>query len=418
MGSAGWVGRVLENNLQLLARHDLGGAPNGGEGMALKIAADGRRYLFIAHVQPPMAFTVLDVTDPRSPQLVFQRPSDHANVRTNSLSIHGDTLLVASQCKDPGDKPAGMLVFDIADPTRPRQVAFFDTSGPFSRGTHFVSTNDGEYAHITTGAADFEPITPRDDQFYMLVDIRDRTRPREVGRWWLPGQRKGDAEKITRHAPPSIDQGFRLHHALSYPQRPDRVYLGYIDAGIIILDIADRAKPRLVSRLDYHPPMPGYTHTVVPIFERELLVVSEEASGYQGDDGYDWPKRIWIVDARVETSLLIISTAPQPDGFDELRRIGGRIGAHNIHENEVSPGSAQLRDTVVATWFSAGLRIYDIRDPFSPKEIAAFLPETPEGQRGSRINDVFVEDRGIIHALDRFGGGLYVLKYTGDVPLT
>jgi hypothetical protein len=172
--------------------------------------------------------------------------------------------------------------------------------------------------------------------------------------------------------------------------------------------------PKLVSRLDYHPPLPGFTHTVVPIFERGIAVVTDEATG---DEGIDWPKRLWIVDIREETNPVIISSFPTPDGFEELHRIGGRIGAHNIHENEPVAGSAQLKETVVASWFSAGMRIYDITDPFRPEEIGAFLPETPEGQRGCRISDVFVEDRGIIYAADRARGGLYVLEYTGDRPL-
>jgi len=73
--------------------------------------------------------------------------------------------------------------------------------------------------------------------------------------------------------------------------------------------------------------------------------------------------------------------------------------------------------TCVATWLSAGLRVYDIRDPFTPKEIGAFLPETPPGQRACRISDVFVDDRSITYAGDRVNGGLYVLEYTGEQPL-
>ena len=37
------------------------------------------------------------------------------------------------------------------------------------------------------------------------------------------------------------DNGFRAHNTNVYPQRPDRCYLGYLDAGMIILDIADKA---------------------------------------------------------------------------------------------------------------------------------------------------------------------------------
>jgi hypothetical protein len=28
----------------------------------------------------------------------------------------------------------------------------------------------------------------------------------------------------------------------------------------------------MISRLDYHPPLTGFTHTVVPLFERGLLL--------------------------------------------------------------------------------------------------------------------------------------------------
>lgn len=95
---------------------------------------------------------------------------------------------------------------------------------------------------------------------------------------------------------------------------------------------------------------------------------------------------------------------------------GGRRYLYVAHEHPPVAFTI-FQNTVVATWFSAGLRIYDIADPYRLEEIAAFLPETPEGQRGCRISDVFVEDRGIIHAADRARGGLYVLEYTGKHPL-
>jgi hypothetical protein len=52
---------------------------------------------------------------------------------------------------------------------------------------------DGEFAHLTTGMTDFDPTNPNDDQIYVVVDLRDPRRPREVGHWWYPGTRKGDA---------------------------------------------------------------------------------------------------------------------------------------------------------------------------------------------------------------------------------
>jgi len=406
----------IEHNFKLLARHDAGGAPNLGEGMAMKVTRDGRRIMYIAHENAPVAFSIFDVTEPSKPKMVWQLPLPHKDVRGNSLAMRGDILLMAYQVHKPGLKPAGFQVYDISNPIEPREVSFFDMSGgPASQGVHYVSFMDGRYAHITTGAPDFVPKHPKDHQFYMIVDLANPSKPTEVGRWWMPGQRQGDAAELPpRHEPPSFDFAYRPHHTLSYPERPDRAYIGYIDGGIVILDIADKAHPKLISRLDYHPPFPGFTHTVLPLFERNLAIVTDEATG---DQGLDWPKRYWVVDIRTESNPVMIASMPTPDGFEELHRIGGRIGAHNIHENEPEPGSAKLQNTVVTTWFSAGLRMYDIADPYRPEEVAAFLPETPEGQRGCRISDVFVDDRGIVYAADRACGGLYVLEYTGKHPL-
>ncbi len=404
----------VAQNLKLLARNDLGGTPNAGEGMAMKVTRDGRRFLYLANENPPTCFSVLDVTEPAEPRVVWQLPLPHDQVRGNSLALRGDILLQAYQATRPGGTPAGFEIYDVSRPAEPRKIGFFDLSGPYSQGVHFVSFMDGRYAHISTGAPDFEPNNRKDHQFYMIVDMADPVHPREVGRWWMPGQRKGDDAALPPRHPEPYDFAFRPHHTLCYPERPDRAYIGWIDGGIVILDIADRARPRLVSRLDYHPPYPGFTHTVVPLFDRGFLVVTDEATG---DHGIDWPKRLWMVDARVETRPVIVASMPTPDGFEELHRVGGRIGAHNIHENEPEPGAAKLVNTVAATWFSAGLRVYDIRDPYRPEEIAAFLPETPPGQRGCRISDVFVDDRSIIYAADRANGGLYVLEYTGRQPL-
>ena len=402
------------SGLWLVGRSDLGGFPDVGEGMAIKITASGRYLLYIAHESPPMAVTILDVTDPERPHVAWQLPSDHSRVRANSLTFAGSTLLVAQQVDEPGLMPAGLKLFDVGkDPIAPTQVGFFDTSGPQSVGVHLVTCMDATRAFLATGMPNFAPRHRKDHQFLVVIDVENPGNPHEVGRWWLPGQREGDrAQALIRHE--TFDTGFRLHHAIAFPERPDRAYLGYIDGGIVILDTADVAEPRPISRLDYHPPAPGFTHTVLPLFDRDLLVVSDEAIG---DDGLDWPKRVWLVDAADETKPTIISHLPDPPGFDRLHAVGGRIGAHNIHENEPWPGMAKLVNTVVATWFSAGVRVYDIRDARQPREIAAYVPETPRGQRASRINDVIVDDRGLIYAGDRKGGGLYILEYTGATPL-
>jgi len=44
------------------------------------------------------------------------------------------------------------------------------------------------------------------------------------------------------------------YQCLSRTPRP-AAYLGYIDGGMVILDISDKARPKMVSRWDYHPPL-------------------------------------------------------------------------------------------------------------------------------------------------------------------
>ena len=34
-----------------------------------------------------------------------------------------------------------------------------------------------------------------------------------------------------------------------------------------------------------------------------------------------------------------------------------------------------------------------------------------------QINDVYIDENGLIYANDRFAGGLYIIRYTGSVPL-
>ena len=88
-----------------------------------------------------------------------------------------------------------------------------------------------------------------------------------------------------------------------------------------MIDISDIRRPRTVGAYDYHPPFPGFTHTVVPLFERGLLLVADEATTVS--DGEDWPKRYWIADVRDETNPVLISSFPVPEDFEQLHAEAG-----------------------------------------------------------------------------------------------
>jgi hypothetical protein len=394
-------------NMRLLAQHPLDGFGNCGEGMAIQLTRDKRRVLWLAHESAPKNVTALDVTNPRKPAVLVQTALPHERMRSNSLDLVGDLLVVAYQTQAPGLTPAGFEIFDVADPAKPRSIAFFDASGPASRGVHHLWFVDGEYVHMAAGAADFTPRNRKDDQCYRIVDVRQPSQPREVGRWWLPGTRDGDTDPPPpRH--PVFDSGYRAHNTNVYPKRPDRAWIGYLDGGAIILDIADKAHPKLVSRWDYQPPFPGFCHTLLPLLDRGLLVVSDESIA---DGAKDWPKLVWILDVREETKPVPISTCPLPPVKTFAKR-GGRFGAHNLHENRPAPGTWISEDVIVGTFFNGGVRAFDVSDPFQPREVAWAVPPAPRKSRAKAIqlNDVFVDERQIVYTVDRLVGGLYVYE--------
>jgi len=409
-GAGARADQTLSLNMRLLAHHELAGFGGMGEGMAMQAARDGRRILWMAHESAPKNFTAVDVTDPRKPKVVIQTELPHAKMRSNSLDVVGDTMAVAYQTSSVGLKPAGFDLFDISVPEQPKVISHFDCSGPHSRGVHAVWFVDGEYVHMSSGAADFQPRNPLDDQFYRAVDVRNPAKPVEAGRWWLPGTREGDSAPPPQRMVPKFDTGFRAHNTNVFPQRPDRAYIGYIDGGAVILDISDKANPKLVSRWSHSPPNNGFIHTVLPLFERNLLIVSDECVQ---DDGADWPKLVWVVDGRAETNPVPVATLPMPP-IEAFGKRGGRYGAHNLHENLPVKTSWRSDHIVIGTFFNGGVRAYDVSNPYQPQEAAYFVPGAPKmAPTGAiQLNDVYVDDRAIVYTVDRHVGGLYILEMT------
>ena len=398
----------IARNMSLLAQSQIDGFGGIGEGISLQQAADGRRILWLAHESAPKNFTGVDVTDPRKPKVIVQTELPHPNVRSNSLDVCGDLMAVAYQTKTPGLKPAGFDLFDISTPDSPKRISHFDCSGPHSRGVHALWFVDGKTVHMSSGAADFTPTNPLDDQFYRMVDVSNPTHPQEIGRWWYPGTRMGDNVSPPPRMRSPLDMGYRAHNTNVFPQNPDRAYVGYIDGGAFILDISNPSSIQVAGRWNHSPPFNGFTHTVLPLFGRDLLVVSDECVL---DDGLDWPKLVWMVDSRIEDNLVPISTFPNAP-VDAFIKRGGRFGAHNLHENLPISTSFQSETIIVGTFFNAGVRVFDTSNPFQVEEIAYFVPASPRlSPVGSvQINDVFVDEKQIVYAVDRFVGGLYTLE--------
>lgn len=354
-----------------------------GDGMQVLREGDA---LYVGHFGPSgMGTSILDVSDPTDPQVVRQWRAPEGS-HTHKVQVADGLLLVNHEQFRGGDPySAGMAVYDLADPFDPKRIGWFDSTG---RGVHRIVWTGGDYAYVSAIPEGFP------DRIWVIVDLRDPTNPVEAGRWWWPGSWEGGGEQPDWPA----DRRYAAHHALV---EGDRAYLGYGSAGMVILDISDVARPRLVSTLDWEGVED--THTVMPLPGRDLLVVTDEETHDRCEGG---PHYVRIVDVGDETAPEVIAVVPPPDG-DFCDR-GLRFGPHNTHENR--PGSYRSAEVVFVTYFNAGLRVYDLADPRNPRELAHFIPELPPGQIDVQINDVFVDAEGLVYVTDRVNGGVYVLE--------
>ena len=168
------------------------------------------------------------------------------------------------------------------------------------------------------------------------------------------------------------------------------------------------------TRLDpYHGPVLRVVRARLAA-DRELLVVLDEAVLDHQEDGV---KHIWVFDNRVKSNPISISTFPVPDEFDYVAK-GGHFGPHNVYENR--PDGFRSSELIFATYQNAGVRVYDIRNPYRPEEVAVFVPPEPEKLMDRRPNrkkviqlcDVNVTKDGLVFVND-YNGGLYIFEYEG-----
>jgi len=91
---------------------------------------------------------------------------------------------------------------------------------------------------------------------------------------------------------------------------------------------------------------------------------------------------------------------------------GARFGVHSSEENFKNPYYGRL--TFLA-YFTGGIRIWDIREPQAPEEVGFYVPVANQNTTatGYMTNNVEVDNRGFVYAVDRNGSGLDILRVTG-----
>jgi hypothetical protein len=407
------TGEILTSNMRFIGYSDQGGRPGGTQIMV------HRGHAYIGKNE---GVSILDVRDPRKPRQVNFLDGD-INSWHIHLQTHDDLLLVIDSVdfymvkpdeRDyygksvPGvrsalygergkDFAAGMRVYDLSDPAAPRRIGYLPVEGC---GLHRIWYDGGRYAYASALLDGYT------DHILLIIDMADPAHPVEAGRWWLPGMWAAGGEE------PTWTNRVALHHAVV---RDGIAYGGWRDGGLTILDVHDPASPRLLAHRNWCPPYGGGTHSCLPLHDRGLLVVADEAVLDNCADGL---KYTWVFDIREPTNPVSISTLPTPREQDYPAH-PGHFGPHNLHENR--DGSFVSSDRIWATYQNAGLRLFDITDPYRPGELGYFVPPPPERMTERRKNrprathtaDVFVDARGLAYITD-YNAGVYITEYTGD----
>ncbi|GKW07176.1 LVIVD repeat-containing protein [Pectobacterium carotovorum] len=403
-------------NMRLIGHSDQGGRPDGVQVMV------HRGYAYIGHMVS-QGVSIVDVRDAKNPKPAgfIAAPPSTWNIH---LQTHDDLLLVVnardlfadasfaeekvyytrsvadtvSTKQQDKSWSAGLRIFDISTPDKPREISFLPLDGI---GIHRIWYVGGRWAYVSALLDGYS------DYIFLTIDLADPQRPEVAGRYWLPGMHTAGGETA------SWPEGKRyaLHHAII---SGDTAYGSWRDGGLTLLDVSDRTNPQLISHRNWSPPFGGGTHTALPLPDRDLLIVLDEAVLDNQEDG---EKLIWVFDIREPSHPVSIATFPQPKEADYVKK-GAHFGPHNLHENR--PGSFISSSLIFATYQNAGVRAYDISNPYQPKETGALVPAAPDRMVDKRPGrpqiiqscDVFVDANGIIYSTD-YNAGLSIIEYRG-----
>ena len=401
--------------------------------ITIKQTDDGRWLLYRVYsgtADAPAALMIFDVTDPANPFTVRQIDIT-ADGNSGQLSLYGDLLIThlsrpltlydtthainfmseftpnppaADKLKD-----EGVILWDISNPADPVEQSRWQAD---AWGTHRNIYPGGQYAFLASSAPGYRGMILR------ILDVSDRQNPTEVGRWsqfgQKPGEERQDGVIPSFHGPAIIS--------------PDgnTAVLGYTP-DVVSLDISDISAPKVIGRLQIVPPFVNNVtqsvHSVIPYWDRDLIYVNGEPKAINCKESLS---ANIMVDNSDPTNPYMISVFPVPKPPADYPWANfcdrpGRFGPHNTNNEIHNPDVKQPDDLIHLAYFNAGVRVYDIGDPYLPAEVGWFLPGDPATPKRSQTGmapisitqEVLIDTRGNIFAVD--SAGIYILRNSGEL---
>jgi hypothetical protein len=383
--------------------------------------------------------SIVDVTDPANPKYLKHIPGMEGLGEAGGGQM---TRVCDGRALPRGDTNAVYLlrtfggqaheIWNVADPANPQLI----TRLPSGKDTHksFWECDTG-IAYLVSGLE-----TWRTRRMTEIYDLGDPAKPRKIREFGLAGQEPGATGPVPTE----------LHGMISLGREANRVYFAYGTNKGGVMQIVDRDKlingPKEpiaehlrypeIGRLEMSP-LNG-AHTVFPLGKMAITEFAKDKQGSVRDmimivdeslvnecQAAEARQMVWFVDATIESRPMVVSNYNVPEASGNFCTRGGRFGAHSSNE---SLAPVFYRKIAVVTWFNAGVRAIDIRDPYSPKEVGYFIPSITEaterrcikvdGQDRCKIaiqsNNVETDDRGYIYVVDRANTGLHIVELTGE----
>jgi hypothetical protein len=397
---------------------------------ALKLAihrAGDRWYLYGGSTT--QGVLVVDVTQPSNPVVVKRLPVPPHTMEVQ-VTVHDDLLITGMsrtfttaetngsvpdptlqvQPQSPAQKPfsEGVRLWSLKDPANPTEISRW---GAGALGAHRNAYPGGRYAFISTTVPGYRGF------MLVILDVSDRTTPKEAGRWWYPGQ-------LASETPGAVVPSFHGSAVLMSDGRT--LVLPYTPA-VVTLDIRDPAKPALIGKLDLVPPIANTgtqsIHSAVPLKNGKLIYFNSESKAASCKEGWQTAGLIDNSDPKNPQLLSVFPRPVPPPGspYSDFCDKGGRFGPHNTNNEIHSPHVAPNEDLIYLTYFNAGLRIFDISEPRQPTEAGWFIPPNPTRPAQSQVGmitvpqaqDVLVDARGYAYVTDS-AWGIWIVRYTGE----
>jgi hypothetical protein len=331
---------------------------------------------------------VIDITEPSSPQRMGYLQTTSMLDPWESLKVNERRKLLAADNGANGGGGPEIDIYDISDDCRSPQLLASIAVGTGSDGGAVAPVTGHEGSWAPDGLTYYGGDIGR--RQYYAVDTTDPTAPKLITAW-KPGIKSGTVD-ATIHGFSISDDGNRGYFVSllgSGPVTPDKAA-----NGLLIYDLSEiqARKPnpqvKLISKFLFNDGG-GAQHTINVKIGGKPHVIFVDETGPAGfvfatdlhkaaDAGLPVFPMARIIDISDETnpkqvSRLMLETH-DPANFNKVIPDLTGLGIFMYGSHYCSVDNRHHATTLACGYFNSGIRVFDIRDPVRPKEIAYYNP--------------------------------------------